>query len=124
MKQIKVEYIKNEMISTKYGEKKKYSIKGSDGQWYDSWSDLSQINQGDTVSGLITTREYNGKTYYNFKLPNAEDRAMIALEERVKKLEETVFDFDDNKSDESTEDRNEAPPHTDDEVDIESIPFN
>lgn len=124
MKQIKIEYIKNEMITTKYGERKKYSIKGADGQWYDSWSDLSQMNQGDTVTGLITERVWNDKTYYNFKLPNDEDKVLIALEDRVKKLEAEVFDFDDNKSDESTEDRTEeAPPHDDKDIDVESIPF-
>jgi len=66
-------------INTKYGPKKKSAIKAAEygENWLDYW--LSPQTQdwkvGDTVEvEAVTPREYNGKTYYDIKMPKVDRR--------------------------------------------------
>lgn len=94
MTKIQVEYVKPETVQTKYGEKTKYSIKDSNERWYSCWDrDMAGVKQGDTIEGEVLSREYNGKTYYDFKLPRKED----LLERRIEALEKAVFGTEETK---------------------------
>jgi len=70
---VKKIYIKN--VSTKFGNKDKVSVHDGE-RWYDlgfANSETNKIKEGSEIEGTVTTREYNGKTYYEFHLPKKED---------------------------------------------------
>jgi len=76
------------IINTKYGKKKKYSLlcPGKEGdQWISVWSsaEADSWSEGDEVIMNITSREYNGKTYYDGKpiVPNYAKMQVELLEQ-------------------------------------------
>ena len=101
-----------------YNAFKSYSFKSGD-TWYQvRGKGGDSLTVGQPVNGTIERRTYTKKdgeegTSCTFTLVTPEVSEILA---RLDKLESEVFDFDDNKSDESTEKREE-------DVDIENIPF-
>lgn len=68
-------------------------------EYPDRWFDLifrgiPPITEGQSYEFELTSREYNGKTYWDAKLPNKEDmlRAEVeSLKSRVLRLEEAIY---------------------------------
>lgn len=104
MKKVKIKEIDTKTVETKYGEKQKIDIKvpGKEGD-YTLSGFANSVNRtwkvGDTVEVEIETREVNGKTYYNYKVPGVGkgDNSKIiqdilgrikAIEARLEKLEQ------------------------------------
>lgn len=103
---LQLEYVKPNTVQTKFGEKTKYSLKDSKEVWYDCWENCSDLKQGDTVTGFVSEREYNGKTYYDFKRPRGLEEYLL---KEVQKLSKRVSALESGKAEE--------------EILVEEIPF-
>lgn len=71
-------------IQTKYGPKQKNSLKAAEygDKYLDFWVGTSTQNWkvGDSVEvEAVTDREYNGKTYYDVKMPKVDNRPDPAI---------------------------------------------
>ena len=84
-------------VNTKNGLKQQFSIKVEGNDNYlsgfcnavtDSWK------VGDNVEIVISSREYNGKTYYNFNLPKKGEISNDKLEHILTKLSRLQFSVD------------------------------
>ena len=93
MNKIIAEFIKPEQVTIKNGAKAgqkttKYSIKATDGNWYTSWR---EVKLHEPTRGIISEREYNGKTYYDFEPIKPELAELYDIledhEKRLRKLE-------------------------------------
>jgi hypothetical protein len=78
-------------IQTKFGLKKKQGIQFKEygTLWHDVWGGGRKV--GEVLEGTRSSREWEGKTYWDFKLPKKDDKTneqMFQLENRVRKLEE------------------------------------
>ncbi len=62
--ELKIEQLKRDTISTKYGPKQKLSIQ-SNGIWYGCWSAAwnNPFSQGDTINVEVIDKHVNGKVY-------------------------------------------------------------
>lgn len=60
-------------IQTKFGAKKKTGVQFKEyGEvWHDIW--MGGLKEGQELEGTRESREYQGKTYWDFKLPKKED---------------------------------------------------
>ena len=88
-------------VNTKFGMKKKTGVifKEYDGIWHDVW--LGDLKEGQVLEGTRESREWEGKTYWNFNLPRKDDKVMKEIETlrsgltminlRVVELEKKVF---------------------------------
>lgn len=109
-------------INTKFGPKKKTGVmfKETGDIWHDIWKAANQLSVGQVLEGTRDSREYNGKIYWDFKLPKKDEVAVIktdALEKRVKVLEDEVFK---GKAVPSTE---SSDPDGLDDINPDDIPF-
>lgn len=63
--------------------------------YFDYFDNSGNWGVGSTISGTITTKEVNGTTYFNYQPPATGKKALELdlkeLEERIKKLEDKVF---------------------------------
>jgi len=68
-------------VNTKFGLKKKQGVQFKEypNVWHDVWA--SGIKEGDVLEGTRTSREWEGKTYWNFVLPNKNDAVSHKLEQ-------------------------------------------
>ena len=59
------------------------------------------LKEGDEIELEITSKDYNGKTYLNFKLPDQRVTKfdLLALETRIEALERKVFPTDETFDD-------------------------
>jgi len=108
-------------VNTKFGVKQKTGVmfKETGDIWHDIWKAKNQLKEGQVLEGTRESREYNGKIYWDFKLPKKDEVASIktdALEKRVKILEDKVFG-----ADVPSEDR--MPDYPEDDIPPEDIPF-
>ena len=91
---IKLQKITSKDIQTKYGVKQKLGL--FDGKtWYGCWKNktTATYKEGDIVEGDITSREYNGQTYYDFEPISIEQRIEIKLD----KILELLSDKNENE---------------------------
>ena len=109
MKTITVEQIFIKDMTGDKGPWKSYRVKeyGSD-RWYGlkGWG-KENVKQGDQITGQETSREWEGKTFYDITLAKPMGPEFEELEKRVKKLEGIVY----GEKEEITEE------------DLNSIPF-
>jgi len=83
---IKVERLgKISDINTKFGPKQKVSF-FSEGKWLSTWMDkrVQNLQVGQELEGEIKSRDYNGKTYYDFELPKASKESPLLVEINTK----------------------------------------
>lgn len=61
-------------VQTQYGLKKKVGVQFKEygDIWHDVWK--TGLKVGEVLEGTRDSRDYNGKTYWNFKLPKKEER--------------------------------------------------
>ena len=73
-------------VQTKFGLKKKQGVQFKEygDLWHDIWA--SGLKVGQTLTGTRESREWEGKTYWKFKLPKKEDIVGGKLEEILIKL--------------------------------------
>ncbi len=73
-------------IKTKYGDKLKQSCKFKEtGEiWHGIWGGGKKI--GDVVEGTRESRDFEGKTYWDFKFPK-KDEIVNDMSERLRKIE-------------------------------------
>jgi len=105
-------------VNTKFGPKQKTGVlfKETGDVWHDIWKAANQLSVGQVLEGTRESREYNGKIYWDFKLPK-KDEVLTAktgdLEKRVERLETKVFG--------KVEDA--MPDYPEDDIPPEDIPF-
>lgn len=97
-KTVTIQKITSKMVDTKWGKKKKLNlqVKSDKGLgWVDGFAGpvTDMWSEGDTVVVDISSREYNGKTYYSFKAPRLEELVLAKLDQIIglligKKMEE------------------------------------
>ena len=64
---------KEKEVQTKFGIKKKQVVqfKETGETWFDVWA--SGLRDGQQLTGTRESRDWEGKTYWNFRLPKKED---------------------------------------------------
>lgn len=74
-------------VATKFGLKKKISFLFGD-KWAECWVDkrVQSLKAGDEVEGELTSREYNGKTYWDLILPKAGDENFKRIEAKLDEI--------------------------------------
>lgn len=73
-------------VQTKFGLKKKQGVQFVEygDIWHDVWA--SGLKVGETLEGTRKSREWQGKTYWNFDLPKKEDKNNERMEKILNKL--------------------------------------
>lgn len=73
-------------VQTKFGLKKKMGVQFNEypDVWHDVW--ISGLRVGDVLEGTRSSREWEGKTYWDFKLPKKDDVTNTKLEQILNKL--------------------------------------
>jgi hypothetical protein len=73
-------------VETKYGTKKKQGVwfKEYGEVWHDVWG--GGLKEGQILEGTRKSRDYQGKTYWNFELPKKENPNQKVLEDIQNKL--------------------------------------
>lgn len=77
---------KEKEVQTKFGLKKKQGVQFKEygAIWHDIFA--SGLKVGQTLTGERVSRDYEGKTYWNFKLPKKDDITNGTLEQILMKL--------------------------------------
>lgn len=121
------------MMNTKFGEKPKTGVQFKEygDLWHDIWR--GDLKVGQELEGTRSSREYQGKTYWDFKLPNKDEAArselskvqfsMGAIKSRLALIEEklgikTVEDYKNLNHEPS-----ENIEYPDEQINAEDIPF-
>ncbi len=70
-------------VQTKFGPKKKTGVifKEYPDVWHDTW--LSGLKEGQVLEGTRESRDYQGKTYWNFNLPKKGEASDKKLDEAL-----------------------------------------
>lgn len=73
-------------VQTKFGLKKKQGVQFNEygDIWHDVWA--SGLKVGQELQGTRASREWEGKTYWNFNLPKKSDETNDKLERILNKL--------------------------------------
>lgn len=84
-KTFKILKLSRKKVTTKFGEKEKFDVNGQSEKgtfWADAWvnKDTQDWSEGQTVTGYIESRQYNGKTYYTVRPVSLEEKILEKLE--------------------------------------------
>lgn len=77
-------------IQTKFGLKPKTGVQFKEygDIWHDIWT--SGLKEGQVLEGTRASRDYQGKTYWDFKLPKKDEVMAGAVKEQGDKLEQIL----------------------------------
>lgn len=70
-KKITIKRVSRKEVNTKFGHKWKVSYQDNEGVWYGAWAGdwNKDWKEGQVINVTVTSREYNGKTYYDIQAP-------------------------------------------------------
>lgn len=73
-------------VTTKFGPKTKMGVQFKEyGElWHDVWT--GGLKVGDILEGTRASREWEGKTYWDFKLPKKDDKVVEMLSQLLTKV--------------------------------------
>lgn len=126
-------------IQTKFGMKKKTGVQFKEyGEvWHDIWS--GDLKVGQVVEGTRDSREYQGKTYWDFKFPKKDDKVNAEMGSlsikvggviaRLSVIEKhlgikSVEDYKNlGNTTAKTNEEHDAIEYPDEEINAEDIPF-
>ena len=111
-------------VQTKYGLKKKQGVQFQEygTLWHDLWG--GGHKKGEILEGTRESREYEGKTYWTFKLPNKESAVIVKLEEILIKLGKMGLDIQQIKEATKPKEQGRVPTEVEyPDNDLDTSPF-